>query len=132
MTCFLFWIGTAFALVITISSHLIIDILYGADYASAKGPLMINIWGMVFSCLSYPRSVWIISEDKQKYVKWILLWGMLVNLILNSILIPIVGINGAAFATFSTEVVSCLIAPCIYKQTRPFVKGMLRSFIGKY
>lgn len=132
LTGFLFWLGMLFAVLITVFSHFIVDVLYGAEYASAKGPLTINIWGMVFSCLSYPRSVWMICEDKQKYVKWILSWGVVVNLVLNAIMIPMIGINGAAIATLITEAVSCLIAPFFYAQTRPFVKGMVRSFIGKF
>lgn len=129
---FLFWMGVVFAIFITMFSHYIVDTLYGVEYSAARGPLLINIWGMVFSCLSYPRSVWMICEDKQRYAKKILLWGVVVNLILNSVLIPIIGINGAAFATLVTEMVSCLVAPMFYKDTRPFVISLIKSFAGKF
>lgn len=131
LTCFLFWLGIAFATCISLGSYFIVNILYGKQYASARGPLMISVWGMVFSCLSYPRSVWMICENKQRYAKKYLLWGVVINLVLNTILIPLIGINGAAIATLVTEFVICIIAPLAYKETRNFAKDMLKSFVGR-
>ena len=122
-----FWLGVAFALVVTVLSHYIIDVLYGADYAQAKGPLLFIIWSTVFSSLSYARSIWMISENKQKYTKQILVCGVVVNLVLNSIGIPLVGMNGAAAATLVTEIVCCLIAPLFFKETREYVRYVLSS-----
>jgi len=124
----LFWLGAAFAVVVTLLSHFLIDVLYGADYAQARGPLLLMIWSMVFSSLSNARAIWMICENKQKFTKLILLCGVIVNLILNSIGIPLFGMNGAAAATLVTEFVCCLVAPLLFKETREYVGYMLQSF----
>lgn len=118
----IFWIGVVFSVAISVMSTFIINILYGNNYIDAKGPLMLIIWSTVFSSLSYSRATWMICENKQNYAKNIMLWGVLINLTLNFILIPIVGINGAAIATLTTEIVTCLIAPYFYKDIRVFVR----------
>ena len=128
LTGVIFWSGVLFAIVFSILSHFIIDVLYGADYSEARGPLLLIIWSTVFSSMSYARAIWMISENKQKYTKNILLCGVCVNLVLNSIGIPIIGMMGAAIATLVTEIVCCLIAPLIIKETREYVKYVVSSF----
>ena len=125
-----FWIGFMFALFITIISNFIINLLYGIDYYQAREPLMLIIWSTVFSAMSYPRSIWMICEGNQNYTKHILIWGVIINLGLNSICIPLIGMNGAAFATIATEFMCCFIAPLFYKTTRVYVKYLLESIIG--
>lgn len=127
LTCAIFWIGVLFAILVSLLSKFIINILYGADFSEALMPLVILIWGTIFSSLSFPRAIWLISENKQKYMKQILLFGVITNLILNLILIPIIGISGAAIATLATEAVCCLIAPLLFKETREYVKYILES-----
>lgn len=69
-----------------------------------------------------------ISENKQKYTKQILICGVVVNLVLNSIGIPTIGMNGAAAATLVTEITCCLIAPLFFKDTREYVGYVISSF----
>lgn len=127
LSCTIFWIGVMFAVGVTILSHFIIDILYGEAYSPARTPLLFMIWSTVFSAMSYARSIWMISENKQKYNKNILLCGVITNLILNGILIPKIGMIGAAFATLVTEIVCCFVAPFCIKHTRTYVKYMIGS-----
>lgn len=70
-----------------------------------------------------------ICEGKQKFIKRIMIWGVKVNLILNAIWIPTIGINGAAIATLITEIVCCLVAPGFYKETRTFVGYVVKGFL---
>lgn len=118
----IFWVGVFFAVGVTGLSHFIIDILYGADYIQARGPLIFIIWSTVFSAMSNSRSIWMICENKQKYTKHILLCGVVINLVLNTIWIPTIGMNGAAMATIITEFVCCFIVPYLLKPTREFAK----------
>ena len=124
-----FWLGVSFAILVTAFSHFIIDVLYGVDYAQARGPLLLIIWSTVFASLSYARAIWMISENKQKYTKQILVCGVVVNLGLNLIGIPLVGISGAAAATLVTEITCCLIAPLFFKETREYVGYVVSSFV---
>lgn len=128
LTGLIFWLGVSFAVVVSLLSHFIIDVLYGAEYAQARDPLLLIIWSTAFSSLSYARAIWMICENKQRYTKHILICGLVVNLVLNSVTIPVIGMIGAASATLVTEVVCCLIAPYLIKDTRDFVKYEISSF----
>lgn len=123
----IFWMGVLFAILITSLSHFIIDVLYGADYVQAREPLVFIIWSTVFSAMSNSRSIWMICENKQKYTKHILACGVVINLILNAIWIPLIGMNGAAMATIITELVCCFIVPYILKPTREFAKYQVKA-----
>lgn len=123
----IFWMGVLFAICITVLSHFIIDILYGADYAQAREPLILIIWSTVFAAMSYSKSIWMICENNQKYSKYILLCGVVINLTLNSVWIPTIGMNGAAVATIITEFVCCFVAPFIFKPMRVFAKMQLEA-----
>lgn len=128
---FIFWIGALFSIVFTVMADFIIHVLYGDAYTMAKGPLVILIWSTVFSSLSYPRSIWMICENKQNYTKYILIWGVILNLILNYFGIKYFGIIGAAIATLFTEIMTCIISPMFYKEMRIFIRYLLESIIGK-
>lgn len=128
---FIFWIGALFSIVFTVMADFIIHVLYGDAYTMAKGPLIILIWSTVFSSLSYPRSIWMICENKQNCTKYILIWGVILNLILNYYGIKYLGIIGAAIATLFTEIMTCIISPMFYKEMRIFIRYLLESIIGK-
>ena len=127
VTAVTFGLGVSFAVIVTVLSHFIIDVLYGAEYAQARGPMLLMIWSTVFASLSYTRAIWMICEKKQKYTKQIVACGVIVNLVLNSIGIPIIGMNGAAAATLVTEITCCLIAPLFFKETREYVGYVVSS-----
>lgn len=122
-----FWIGILFAILITILSHFIIDVLYGAEYTQARKPLMFIIWSTVFGAMSYSKSIWMVCENRQKYSKYILFCGVIINFVLNTILITTIGMNGAAIATIVTEFICCFIAPYLFKSTKTFAKIQLES-----
>lgn len=86
-------------------------ILYGEAYLGAVETLRIAIWFETFAMIGTARGIWILCENKNKYVKYYLGIGAVVNLILNSVLIPKFGINGAAFAALVTQITTSLIAP---------------------
>lgn len=123
----IFWMGVLFAICITVLSHFIINFLYGENYAQARKPLILIIWSTVFAAMSYSKSIWMVCEKKQKYSKYILLCGVIINLTLNSIWIPTIGMNGAAVATIITEFTCCFIAPFMFKPMRVFAKMQLEA-----
>jgi O-antigen/teichoic acid export membrane protein len=128
---FIWWMGIAFALIISAFSTLIVLILYGRQYLDAVPSLIIASWYTVFSVLGTARGIWILCEGKYKFVKRYLSWGVVVNLVLNTILIPMWGIEGAAFATLVTQIVTAIIAPVFYKETRIHSKYVLEALFFK-
>lgn len=127
----LIWSGIGVSVLVSVLSKFILGVLYGPEYISAAPVLSIAIWFTTFSVLGTARGIWIMCENLNEYVKKIVLWGAIINFVLNAILIPIIGINGAAIATLVTQIFNCLFAPMIYKKTRIHTKYIIRAFLGK-
>lgn len=110
------------SLFITLFSPLIVHILYGSAYAPTENALRLIVWYTTFSYLGSVRNIWILAEDKQKYL-WILnLSGALINVVLNAVFIPFWGIMGAAFASLVTQVFTNVVMNII---VRPIARNNL-------
>lgn len=114
-------------LFMTIFGKMIIGILYGSKYLSAYPALCILIWASSFAVLGSARTTWLITENKEKYLKKYVLWGAIVNLVLNLILIKPFGAIGVAFATLIAQFVVSVVAPFIYKDTRSSTIQIIKS-----
>lgn len=115
------------SVVITAFSKLIINILYGAAYAPAINALRLIVWYTTFSYLGSVRNIWILAEEKQKYLWIINLSGAVANVVLNYMLIPIIGIMGAALASLVTQIFANVIIGFIFRPIRQNNKLMLRG-----
>lgn len=112
------WISILAGIFFTIFPKLVIWIIYGKNYFEAISVLMILIWSRLFSLLGVLRSTWMLCEGYEKYVKYFIGLGAVINVVLNSILIPVIGADGAAVATLITEITASLFASMWYKKTR--------------
>ncbi|MBQ4584457.1 MAG: flippase [Bacilli bacterium] len=112
------WLSIAYTIFILIFGRLLIIILYGKEYLAGLSALKICIFGVTFSFIGVVREFWLICENKQKYAKWFALIGVVTNIVINAILIPYFGINGAAIATALTQFMTGIIASLIFKDTR--------------
>lgn len=121
------YLSLAQCLVMTVLANLIIHILYGAQYMPAASALQIGVWYTTFSYLGMVRNIWILAENKQKYLWQINLSGALANVVLNYLLIPIIGINGAALASLITQFFTNVIVGYIIKPIRKNNAIMLRG-----
>lgn len=91
-------------LLFTLLAKAIIHIVYGTSYYAAIPVLQILVWYTSFSYIGGIRDIWLLGEDKQKYLIWINLTGALVNMILNYVFISYFGICGAAIASLLTQI----------------------------
>lgn len=87
------------AIPISIFSKLIIELLYGMQYSEAADMLAISIWALIFVSFGVARMPYIIATGNMKMSIYFGLIGASVNVMLNLILIPIYGGEGAALAT---------------------------------
>ena len=92
-----------YSLLVTIFSPIIIRVLYGEAYMSSVDALRCAVWFSTFSYLGAVRNIWILAENKQKYLWIINLSGASLNVILNIIFIPYWGIIGAAVTSVATQ-----------------------------
>ena len=113
--------------VITLFSKLIITIIYGSQYMQSVNALRIVVWYTTFAYLGSVRNIWILSENKQKYLWIINLCGALMNVILNYILIPVYGICGAAVASLITQIFTNVIIGWIIRPIKDSNVLMIRS-----
>lgn len=127
----------------TILSKPIIGILYGSDYDASARALRIIVWYTTFSYLGAVRNVWILANAKQRCLWIINLSGALANVVLNAILIPPMGIDGAALASLVTQIftnviMGWIIAPIRRNNTLmvralnpKIILGTVKKLIGK-
>ena len=126
--CIIIYLALFQSIAMTIFARLIISLLYGESYSPSVSALQIVVWYTTFSYMGAVRNVWILGESKQKYL-WILnLGGAVVNIGLNALLIPIWGINGAAFASLITQfftniIMNVIVWPLKYNN-RLILKGL--------
>ncbi len=100
---------------ISLLANPIIKILFGNDYDPAINALRLIVWYTTFAYLGSVRNIWILAQNKQKYLWIINLSGAVTNVILNAIFIPIWGIMGAAFASLVTQIFTNVIIGFIIK-----------------
>lgn len=120
------------SVVMTALAGIIIRILYGDAYLPAVGALQIVVWYTTFSYMGAVRNIWILANNLQNYLWKINLIGALANIVINAILIPVIGIYGAAIASLITQfftnvVVGYIIKPII-PNNRIMVKGLNPSY----
>lgn len=122
-------------LLITIFSKWIILIIYGSEFTGAVNALRIIVWYTTFSYLGSVRNIWILAEEQQKYLWIINSSGASMNVVLNLILIPIYGIEGAAIASLITQIFTNVIMGYIlrpiHRNNYLMIKGLdLRLLSG--
>lgn len=98
--------------------------LFGTEYIIAQNSLYILVVGQSVNTLCGSVGMYMNMTGKQNIFQKILLIALVLNIILNWILIPIYGINGAAFATsFSMIFWNIITVVYIYK------KDKIRTFL---
>ena len=109
----------------------VISFLYGENYSSAGLPLKIITWYTAFSYLGVARNAWIVSEGKQRYLKYMYCSAAVINVALNCLFIPVMGAAGAAVASLITQVFTSIVLPSFFKEIRPNAKLMLEAILLK-
>lgn len=127
----LIWLSIAAALFFTLFGRFVIPLLYGKAYNPSVPLVTITMWYAAFSVIGTARGIWIVCEDKNRYVKYYMFIGAAVNVILNALWIPLIGTYGAALATFITQLIISLIAPMFFKETRIHTKYVIEAFLLK-
>ena len=116
---FIIYISLLQSIVMTIFAKPIVLLTYGAEYYDSIGALRIVVWYTTFSYLGSVRNIWILANNKQKYLWVINLFGAGANVVLNITLIPFMGIYGAAIASLVTQIFTNVIVGYIIKPIRP-------------
>ena len=120
----LIFFSTAPAIVILALSAEWILSWFGPAYGGAKTPLLILLLGQAVNTLCGSVGVYLNMTNKQKAFQWIVASALILNVALNAYLIPLYGMNGAAWATASSMMAWNIIA-VIYVYKRDRIKTFL-------
>ena len=115
-------LGIVVAIVTTFLAGPLVRLMYGPAYAASSAPLRILIWSGVAVSFGCAWSNWMILEGRAKMLFCFQLTGAIVNILLNLILIPRLGIIGSALATLiSYWIVITIVAAVVATQRRGLV-----------
>ncbi len=120
-------IALTIALPTTFIAPWVIGLLYGSAYLPSAGVLSIHIWTGVFVFLGIASGKWFLAENYINKNLYRTLFGMVINIAANLILIPVYGIVGAAIAALLGQLSSDLLYDMVDKQTYPSLKMKLNA-----
>ena len=103
---------------IALLSGVLVSVLYGAAYAPAAPVILVLVWYTAFSYLGAVRDIWMLGENKQGLLWKINLCGVICNIVLNLILIPLWGILGAATASLTTQLFTNVLLGFVFSGIR--------------
>ncbi len=127
---FLTLLGLVIAVGVNVCSYWIFKYLYKPEFAAAQSVLVIHVWSGVMVGLGMLANTWLVTMNLQKYSLTRTIWGAITNAILNFILIPRLGINGAAISTLVSQAVASYLSNYITPETRPLFWMQTRSLFG--
>jgi O-antigen/teichoic acid export membrane protein len=125
------WVSIFIAITMTFLSDWAVDFLYGEQYHQSGRVLMIHIWAGIFVSVGMITSQIVIVNNMQRNGLKATAAGSLFNVLLNYILIPVYGIQGAAIATIAAQIISGIIAPIYFKIDKKFPSILFKSILIK-
>ena len=124
----MFWIAFFIALPISIFSKNIIFLIFGSEYIKAAMSLSIYVWAGVGVSLGVAMSYYLLTENYNRISMTVAIIGAVINILLNLILIPRIGITGAAISTFVAYNGS-LLAVGFFSKTRKQMLILFKSIV---
>lgn len=122
-------LNICWSIAISVFSYWVIYLLYGEAYLGARGALVIVVWYSGVSAIGSLTQVYLATENKNKYVNYFALAGLVTDVVLNALLIPHFGIMGAAAATLATYLVIHIVMPLVIPDTREVGKIIIRGML---
>jgi O-antigen/teichoic acid export membrane protein len=123
-------LGMLIALLVTVVAPWLIQWIFGMDYAASAAILVIHTWASVFIFMRAALSRWILIENALYFSLLTQGLGALSNVVLNYILIPVYGGQGAAWATLVSYAIASFFAVLLYPRTRPVFWLMLNALFA--
>jgi len=110
----MFFLALFIALFITLLAEPLMTFLYGIAYIQSAEVFAIHIWTGIFVYWGIVMNQWAIMENLQKHMALFMFFGIIANIVLNILLVPIYGINGAAVATLISQLIANMLIPLLF------------------
>jgi len=104
LTKWVCWITFPLFLILFIHPDTVLSFLFGGSYSEASDALRILSFGFMVHTLMGPNGATLIAMGRNQFVMWTTLATATLNIILNIVLIPRFGIEGAAIASMAALV----------------------------
>lgn len=127
VTSGIIYLSLVFALSTIAGAKYLILLLYGGQYLPAVTALRICVAGFYLSYIGSIRTIWLVSEKKLIYERNYSLISSLLAILFAVILIPVLGLYGAAIAYLVKQCISFIILTPLAKETREFHNILVRS-----
>lgn len=111
-----FWASVMTAIIIQLLGKVVINVLYGEGYNGAENVTYIAVWGTTFMVFFKMISQYNVIQHRQHLNVLFLLISIAANFSINLLLIPRLGINGAAIATVIGYTISSFIFLMSFKK----------------
>ncbi|MCS4157956.1 PST family polysaccharide transporter [Salinibacter ruber] len=115
---------------VVLSAGPLIRVLFGPEYAEAASILQVHIWAFLFVSLGTAQGKWLIAENYTRFKMLASLFGALVNVGLNLLLIPTYAGLGAAWATLLAQVVAGYVSLAFLKSLWPLLRQISLALIS--
>lgn len=103
------YLSLSLALVGSLFSEFIIQLLYGSEFLSVKYPLIVLLISVLFQSISEVHNNFLASQGKANITMSSLFVSFVVICMANYILVPLIGIYGAAYSVLLSSVVNALL-----------------------
>lgn len=121
------WLSLVQSIGMTVFAKPLVSILYGSAYTKTADTLAVAVWYITFGHYGSIRNIWILAENKQRYLTTINVVGASANILLNLCLIPGFGAVGAAIASVITQLFTNVIIGFIFKPIRHNNQLMIKA-----
>ncbi|EJB0383847.1 oligosaccharide flippase family protein, partial [Vibrio parahaemolyticus] len=108
-------------------SDLIVQVIFGEEYFSSSKIIVIHVWSSVFLCMGLASGTYLILEGKLKYSLYRNLLGVITSFAFGLVLIPKLGIEGAAYSTLAGMVSAFFIFDVFVRELRGLFIFKLKS-----
>ena len=116
--------------IVTFFSTEIIELLYGDQYLESIPILIIYVWSIMFVYLSNASTSYFLAENMQLHACMRLIFGAIINVVLNIYWIEHYGLVGAAYATLISYAFASYFYNAIFSRTRINFKMQTKAIIN--
>lgn len=109
-----------------------INLLFGTSYIPAVAALRILSFGFIISNLLGPNAATLTATGHPRFLMWATLTAAILNIVLNILLIPPLGIVGAAIASAASLILANIIRTAklyLLYRAQPLSKNLLKPII---
>ena len=106
--------------------------IYGSAYLPARSILMIHVLSLILAFLQIGRHHYLLAEGKHRFILISVMTGAVLNIILNLVLIPVYGGNGAAIATVVAQLAGVVLINFFNKGTLGLGATLIRGIVAPW